>query len=158
MDTHLTCSLSWGLATSGQLGNGVSSGDFNTPQQVTGLLSGVVSVSCGDSFTCVLKADTTASCFGSNTNGYLGTGDTANYNTPQPFASGLSGIEEIATSSYTTCVAVAPFDVRCVGSDDWGELGNGAPNSESYELVNVLFESGSPTASPTSSPTSRDHV
>jgi hypothetical protein len=88
--------------------------------------------------------NTTAKCFGLNfgfnTQGWLGTGDITSYNTPQPFASGISGILEIATGRLTTCVAMASFDVRCVGGDTQGQLGNGSPNSDSLGLVTVLFE------------------
>jgi alpha-tubulin suppressor-like RCC1 family protein len=63
MSTYLTHSLSWGQGTRGQLGTGSSSGQYNTPQQVTGLTSGVDSVSCGSYHTCVLMTDTTARCW-----------------------------------------------------------------------------------------------
>jgi alpha-tubulin suppressor-like RCC1 family protein len=79
-----TCAISvagaaacWGLNTNGQLGDG-STTNRSTPTSVTGLSSGVVSISMSSVHACALLADGGVSCWGNNASGQLGNGTTTN--------------------------------------------------------------------------------
>lgn len=71
----------WGSNTSGQLGNGTGS-NGQTPTNVTGLSSGVETISAGNDTTCVLLTGGSAKCFGNGTLGQLGNNTTSNASTP----------------------------------------------------------------------------
>ena len=79
-----TCALSasgrvvcWGINTGGELGDAVLS-ESRGPTQVSGIVSGAVSVSAGgdsfDSHTCAVLSDGGVKCWGSNTQGQIGSG------------------------------------------------------------------------------------
>jgi alpha-tubulin suppressor-like RCC1 family protein/uncharacterized protein YpmS len=73
----------WGYGGSGQLGNGATS-DALTPVDVTGMSSGMSSISSGSagSHTCALTTSGAAKCWGSGSNGRLGNGATSDALTP----------------------------------------------------------------------------
>ena len=65
----------WGSNASGQLGvGGIPYSDI--PVRVTGMGSGIASLSAGSGHTCALTTSATVKCWGSNTNGQLGNGST----------------------------------------------------------------------------------
>ena len=65
----------WGLNTNGQLGNN-STAQSNIPVDVSGLTSGVASVSAGISYTCAVTNSGGGRCWGLNTSGQLGNNST----------------------------------------------------------------------------------
>ena len=77
----------WGANESGQLGDGGIYGGNAVPTPVTGLTSGVVSISAGGYHTCATLASGEARCWGMNNNGsglggQLGDGTVTNRTTP----------------------------------------------------------------------------
>jgi alpha-tubulin suppressor-like RCC1 family protein len=93
---------SWGLNSSGQLGNG-STTNSSTPVQVTGL-SGVLDVAAGQSHSIALKGDGTVWSWGLNSSGQLGNGSTTNSSTPVQVTS-LSGVFRIeAGNSHSLAI------------------------------------------------------
>lgn len=65
----------WGSNATGQLGvSGIPYSDI--PVRVTGMRSGIASLSAGSGHTCALTTSATVKCWGSNTNGQLGNGST----------------------------------------------------------------------------------
>ena len=128
-DSH-TCAITsagaaycWGYNAEGQLGNGVTTND-SVPVPVSGLSSGVSSISAGYDHTCALSSVGAAECWGDNAYGELGDGTTTDRSSPvavDGLPTGLGGI----TSGYDdTCVLTSTGGVDCWGYNGYDELGN----------------------------------
>ena len=79
-DGALVC---WGDNNAGQLGNGSAGNRSTTPVAVAGAPS-LRAVSAGHEFTCAIDAQGAAQCWGLNTRGQLGSGDTRPRTVPTP--------------------------------------------------------------------------
>jgi len=148
-DTSNTCAATadgklycWGAL--GFLANG-GTADLNTPfatlittDGVTPF-SGVLQVSINNTFACALVQGTSAKevwCWGSNAVGNLATGDTTLRRYPTKVV-GLNNPAKVMTFGYagniafnngTVCVLDGD-NVRCWGSNNTGQVGNGATNT-----------------------------
>lgn len=112
----------WGDNRYGQLGNGTLTNSL-APVQVSGLTSGVKSITAGWSHSCVITADDTIKCWGAN-GGRLGDGATADRSTPVTVSGSLkaSGI----SAGYThTCAITTTGAAVCWGLNGAGQLGDG---------------------------------
>ena len=113
----------WGENDFGQLGNGTTT-DSTTPVQVAGL-TGAVSVSAGWRHSCALLGDGTLYCWGQNQFWQLGDGTTTTRTTPVR-VSGITGaIAVTAGWWHHSCALLGGGTVRCWGTNDWGQFGNG---------------------------------
>ncbi len=146
-----TCALSsggavkcWGNGGNGKLGQGnsdnVSAYDsFQASQSpvAIGWSSGVVTaaIAAGEYHTCALSSAGEVKCWGANTHGALGQGDTvmvSNDDDPvlaeiDPVTTGWSsGVSAaIATGEYHTCALSSGGLVKCWGYNAYGQLGQG---------------------------------
>ncbi len=131
--------VTWGLGTSGQLGNGenISSSipvyvvDSNGDE-----LTDVIKVSCGYYFSIALKEDGTVWAWGSNIYGQLGINSGTNQNVAvqvkDTTGSGyLIGICDITTQAYTSHALTAKGEVYGWGYNYYGQIGNGTRNTGS---------------------------
>ena len=75
-------------------------------------------------FTSCAVIDETPYCWGDNREGQVGDGTTTSRALPRE-VSGLSGVEQIATSGEHTCAVVSGGDLWCWGENDEGQLGGG---------------------------------
>jgi len=123
----------WGDGTSGKLGINNEDSKFE-PQAVVGLGPGMVrSVSAarlwGHHSCAILKDQGKVTCWGANSEGQLGTGDTVWVWTPgqrwETPVTGISGAVAIQTSSTFSCAALDNTEIWCWGSNSDGRLGNG---------------------------------
>ena len=114
----------WGYNYYGQLGDGTTT-DRLTPVTVTGLASGVATISAGDNHTCAVTTTGAAKCWGINTFGKLGDGTTTNRLTPVTVSGLTSGVASITAGNLHTCAVTTTGAAKCWGNNGSGELGDG---------------------------------
>ncbi len=141
----------WGANGEGRLGDGTNTGSA-TPVTVvatgTGTtLSGITQISAGF-HTCAVLEDTTARCWGANSNGQLGDGTNTERDTPVTVvATGtgttLSGITQISAGSMHTCAQLSDGTARCWGAKGEGRLGDGTNTGSSNQPV-IVSDIGNP--------------
>lgn len=109
-------------STSYTLGDGVTSTSptFITP---TGFDTGVKSVAAGYAHGCGLFLDGSVKCWGYNTYGQLGNGNTTTQKSPV-VVSGLTGATALASGYYTVC-ALKGDAAYCWGYNSDGQVGDG---------------------------------
>ena len=122
----------WGLNNSGQLGYGntESIGDNETPASVSSVSLGgsAVQIAVGANHNCALLANGTVRCWGLNSSGQLGYGNTESIGdneTPGsvgPVAFGGTAVRISAGGSHT-CARLGEGTVRCWGLGTSGRLG-----------------------------------
>jgi alpha-tubulin suppressor-like RCC1 family protein len=131
--TNAGAAKCWGDNARGQLGYHVVIPDFsdrNVPVDVTGLESGVQSISAGNSHTCALLTGGSAKCWGSNDDGKLGTGLLTFDSLVPADVFGLgSGVLDISASNSHTCALLISEAVKCWGYNGDAELGNNSITS-----------------------------
>ena len=116
----------WGSNSYGELGND-STVDSPVPVQVSGLTSGVTSVSVGGRSACAVKADGEVLCWGNNTYLLLGNGSRSASSTlvPMPVV-GLAGVvTSVSVGMESVCVILTGGAVQCWGDGLHGALGIG---------------------------------
>jgi alpha-tubulin suppressor-like RCC1 family protein len=118
-----------GANNRGQLGNG-SLLPSATLVDVTGLTSGVKSISARGQLSCAVTTGGGAKCWGDNASGILGNGSSSSLSTVPVDVSGLtSGVDFVAAHSAYACAALVAGGVMCWGNSSNGRLGNGVTSS-----------------------------
>lgn len=122
----------WGAGVFGQMGNGTNAIENPTPIAVdmTGVLSGkrIASMSIGSYHVCALTTDRTLSCWGRNSQGQLGNGNTTDQSVPALVTTtgALAGLTASAiTAGAESSCAIASAQVFCWGDGAEGVLGAG---------------------------------
>ena len=111
----------WGRAAG--LGTDISP-DTTThvPQKVPGV-SGATAITAGSDHSCAVDAADTVWCWGKNTRGQLGRGDTVGSDTVEPVP-GVAAFDVVAGDRHT-CAALLDGTLSCWGENDLGQLGDG---------------------------------
>jgi alpha-tubulin suppressor-like RCC1 family protein len=122
----------WGRNDRGQAGTDSAGADVVTPVAVAGL-SGAAAVAAGLSHTCALDNVGGVWCWGDNSVGQLGTGETPLESATPLLVPGLAAVA-IASGPNHTCTVTAAAEVNCWGLNDIGQLGPG------YASVDPVFE------------------
>ena len=132
----------WGSGNSGKLGNG-STASSRVPVAVntSGVLAGktIKQISAGENHTCAIASDNRAYCWGSNKNGQLGNGSTADSRVP--VAVNMSGalvgktIKQILAGGDHGCVVASDDKMYCWGLNNNGELGNNSSVNSSVPVA-----------------------
>jgi alpha-tubulin suppressor-like RCC1 family protein len=116
----------WGQNDLGQLGDGTSGTTRLTPVVVEGLGSGVTAIAAGAYHTCALTSAGGVKCWGQNAAGQLGNGTGGNSRLTPVDVVGLgSGVTAIAAGLHHTCALTRSGAMKCWGSSDFGEIGDG---------------------------------
>jgi alpha-tubulin suppressor-like RCC1 family protein len=128
---------SWGNDSHGQLGTGGPHWpSTRQPQQVSGL-TGVTAVAGGAVSGYALRGDGTVWAWGSNGQGQLGTGSTADWSSVPVQVSGLTNVVEIAAGGRNAFAITADGALWAWGINDRGTLGNGTTDGLSRIPVRV---------------------
>ncbi len=103
----------WGNNSEGELGNGTTT-SVSSPQPVTGLTSGVTSLSSTVNTTCAVTSTGAVECWGQNNVGQVGDGTTTTRLTPTPVTTLTGGATNVAVGWGWAC-AVVGGGVWCWG-------------------------------------------
>ncbi len=159
-----TCALTqagtvkcWGNAIDGALGDGTTgpgTGLRLNPVDVCAsgsgagcpLLSNVIAISAGGSYTCALIADGTMKCWGDDLGGQLGDGtdggashhflnpvDVCTFDGTCPGSGDLNHLVAISAGAFQTCALTDAGHVKCWGMDGSGQLGDGTTGNGAAE-------------------------
>jgi len=115
-----------GANSNGQLGLG----DTTTrqfPETVTALGTDVRSLALGGGsyHSCAVLKDDTAKCWGYNSNGQLGLGDTTDRYAPTSVTALGSNVAALALGVLYSCALLKDGSVKCWGQNNYGQLGLG---------------------------------
>ena len=135
----------WGSNGTGQLGNGQSGANAHSsvPVQVTGI-SDATDITTGELHSCALHRNGTISCWGHNTFGQLGNGqsgssqsdDSANSLVPVQVLN-ITDATAIASGSRYSCALHRNGTISCWGNNWVGQLGNGQSGDNAHSSVPV---------------------
>lgn len=117
----------WGRNLRGQLGDGTTN-DSLTPISVTGLTSGVTSVSVGDVHACALLDSGAVKCWGEGGSGQLGNGSSSSASTPTQVQGLTSGVVAISSGMDFSCALLDDGSVKCWGRGLEGQIGDAFNN------------------------------
>jgi alpha-tubulin suppressor-like RCC1 family protein len=130
-----TCALTtgggvkcWGYNGDGQLGDGTTN-MRPTPGDVSGLTSGVQSISAKTAHTCAVTTNSGVKCWGHNGSGRLGDGTTTGRPTPVDVSGMPGGVQTISAGYHHTCAVTASGEAKCWGENEFGKLGDGTTAS-----------------------------
>lgn len=134
--TTMARALCWGRNLFGNVGDGTTTNRTN-PTQVSGLSSGVASISAGNATTCAISQVGALRCWGLGDTGQIGDGSVTDRLTPTAVTGMTSGVTQVSVSPTGKSVcAVQSNGVKCWGLNDRGQLGNSSTVNASVP-VNV---------------------
>ena len=114
----------WGYNGYGQLGDGTTT-TRTTPVSVSGLTSGVATISVGYNNSCAVLTSGALKCWGRNDQGQIGDGTTTARNTPTSVSGLSSGVKSVGVGNLHACATLVAGGAKCWGGNGSGELGNG---------------------------------
>lgn len=119
----------WGANSYGKLGYGDTTDRSAVPTTSINLGTGRtgVKIASGEHFNCALLDNGTVKCWGSNSVGQLGTGDTADRSAPpdQPVAlPGALTAKDLDAGRNHACAILSNDTIACWGSNGSGQLGD----------------------------------
>jgi alpha-tubulin suppressor-like RCC1 family protein len=125
----------WGSNSSGQLGDGTTTGSA-VPVQESTHASDWDAVSVGFAHTCAVKTSGTLWCWGSNSNGQFGDGTTTDRDVPVQETTHAGDWASVTVALADTCAVKTSGTLWCWGYNSNGQLGDGT-TTDSYVPVQV---------------------
>ena len=117
--------LCWGANEVGQLGTGASNDMANPTPIVVANLADAVNVAGGQNHTCAARKAGTVACWGSASNGDLGSPLDAGFQAGFVPVTGLTNATLAGAGGQHSCATTSDNGVSCWGANDVGQLGNG---------------------------------
>jgi alpha-tubulin suppressor-like RCC1 family protein len=114
----------WGWNAAGTIGDNTITTRLS-PVDVTGLTSGVASISAGNTTTCVITTTGGAKCWGNNAQGQVGDGTLTNRLTAVDVSGLAANVAGISTNLFSSCAILNTGEVKCWGYNSTGQLGDG---------------------------------
>ncbi|MEU4058424.1 MULTISPECIES: cutinase family protein [Rhodococcus] len=130
----------WGLYVEGRLSDGI---DDIRPKPVIVGISTATAVSVSEYNGCAVVAGGAVKCWGDNGSGQLGAGTDVPHQPAPVSVVGIAGVEAVSTGSQHSCVVVAGGEIKCWGSNQYRQLGDGTDINRSTPTT-VLFGSCKP--------------
>lgn len=127
--TSLGAVKCWGLNRGGQLGDGTDV-DRAAPVDVAGLSSGVSQIVAGWAHACALTRLGAVKCWGENYDGELGDGTSTGRPRPVDVPGLGAGVAQLAAGGSNTCALTTGGAVKCWGSNEVGQVGDGGDASD----------------------------
>lgn len=131
----------WGGNSLSQLGDNSTTQQL-IPVDVSGLASGVASISTSAYHTCSLTTAGAMKCWGFNNNGQLGDNTSNNRSTPVNVSGLGSGVTAISVGQLHTCALGTVGGVKCWGDNSYGKLGNNSATPQRTPMHVNGFVSG----------------
>ena len=126
----------WGDNPYGQLGDG-STGDRDTPVEVSGLIGNVTAIATGLRHTCAVTDAGGVECWGRNNWGQLGDESLNDRLSPVAVRHLPHKAAAIAAGSFHTCALSTEGGVMCWGDNDMNQLGGATADSYSDVPLDV---------------------
>lgn len=122
----------WGVNNYRQLGTPANAVPFSsTPVDVPGLSNNITQLASMADHSCGIHSGGAVSCWGADSFGQLGDGTVAPFKGAVD-VNGLGGdARQVSTGVSHTCALVAGGGVKCWGSNEFGQLGNGNTTTSS---------------------------
>jgi alpha-tubulin suppressor-like RCC1 family protein len=151
-DDTLKC---WGVNSYSQLGygdtnnRGDAAGEMGDALLAINLGTGRTAkvVSAGYYHTCAILDDDTLKCWGRNTNGQLGYGDSTSRTAPEATAVVNLGAgrtaKAVSTGSSHTCALLDDDTLKCWGDNSYGRVGVGSSDELIWDPTEVKFDGSS---------------
>lgn len=117
----------WGENGSMQLGRPLTTPFDATPLRIPGVAA--VGVAAGSGHVCALLVTREVACWGENFRGQLGLPTSVPYSRTARLVPGLGGVRAVDAGFDHTCALLEGGTMRCWGSDNDGQLGNGRANA-----------------------------
>ncbi|RME17565.1 MAG: hypothetical protein D6797_02270 [Bdellovibrio sp.] len=113
-------------------------GDGTTNHQTSAVLlpgiHNVIQIAAGYYHNCAVKSDKTLWCWGRNTYGQLGLGDTTHRLSPTQV---LTNVEQVVTGQDFTCARLTSGNVQCWGRNNYWQTGNTASTANVLSPFNT---------------------
>ncbi|HEY1089208.1 MAG TPA: hypothetical protein VGE37_15995, partial [Archangium sp.] len=114
----------WGYNAEGQ-SSGTAGLFFNTPYAVIASGGGSFVGARAFSTACATRANGTAACWGTNTNGQVGSGMTDSMPVGVTTVTGLSSVARVVSNGQSSCAVTTDGRGYCWGDNTGGKLGDG---------------------------------
>lgn len=102
-----------------------------------GRVADEVTLDAGEAHTCLLTAVGGVKCWGANTDGQLGTGDTTPSNVVRDVVGLASGVTQLSVGGSHSCAIDAAQQATCWGMNDHGQVGDGTTTTRSAPVAVV---------------------